>query len=155
MWTQCDIKQRWSWTLWRIFLSSSPLQVILGIIFPPAILLLEFRLRDEASYHSSKVNEDGKTKDEDNRSSKVPNRQSTFIREFFWLAAARAINDLFQDTVSNVDAVSKKGDEEEEQKKHRRRTPIGRKIYEFYNAPFTKFWFNTASFQKNVYILWN
>ena len=50
---------------------------------------------------------------------------------------------MFQDAVSNVDATSKKGDEEEEQKKHRR-TPIGRKIYEFYTAPFTKFWFNTV-----------
>ncbi|XP_051234067.1 transient receptor potential cation channel subfamily M member 1a isoform X3 [Dicentrarchus labrax] len=99
---------------------SNSLKVILGIIFPPAILLLEFRLGDEGSYHSSKENEDGKTKEDDNKSSK--------------------------DAVSNVDATSKKGDEEEEQKKHRRRTPIGRKIYEFYNAPFTKFWFNTISY---------
>lgn len=44
-----------------------------------------------------------------------------------------------------MDATSQKGEEEEEQKKHKRRTPVGRKIYEFYNAPFTKFWFNTAS----------
>ncbi len=64
---------------------------------------------------------------------------------------------MFQDAVSNVDTTSKKGDEEEEQKKHRRRTPIGRKIYEFYNAPFTKFWFNTASFKAlyyNYYIMY-
>ncbi|XP_035507847.1 LOW QUALITY PROTEIN: transient receptor potential cation channel subfamily M member 1-like [Morone saxatilis] len=99
---------------------SNSLRVILGIIFPPAILLLEFRLGDEGSYHSSKENEDGKTKEDDNKSSK--------------------------DAVSNIDAMSKKGDEEEEQKKHKRRTPIGRKIYEFYNAPFTKFWFNTISY---------
>ncbi|KAM8761766.1 transient receptor potential cation channel subfamily M member 1-like [Acanthopagrus schlegelii] len=97
---------------------SNSLKVILGIIFPPAILLLEFRLGDEASYHSSR-DEDGKSKEDDNKSSK--------------------------DAVSNVDATSKKGDEEEEQKKHRR-TPIGRKIYEFYTAPFTKFWFNTISY---------
>nr|XP_046255065.1 transient receptor potential cation channel subfamily M member 1-like [Scatophagus argus] len=98
---------------------SNSLKVILGIIFPPAILLMDFRLGDEASYHSSKDNEDGKTRD-DNKSSK--------------------------DAVSNLDSVSKKGDEEEEHKKHKRRTPIGRKIYEFYNAPFTKFWFNTISY---------
>lgn len=48
------------------------LQVILGIVFPPAILLLEFRLGDEASFHSSKENDDSKTKDDDNKSSKVP-----------------------------------------------------------------------------------
>uniref|UniRef100_UPI0037E8BFB7 transient receptor potential cation channel subfamily M member 1-like n=1 Tax=Semicossyphus pulcher TaxID=241346 RepID=UPI0037E8BFB7 len=99
---------------------SNSLKVILGIVFPPAILLLEFRLGDEASFHSSKENDDGKTKEDDNKSSK--------------------------DAVSNVDTTSKKGDEEEEQKKQKRRTPIGRKIYEFYSAPFTKFWFNTISY---------
>uniref|UniRef100_A0A4W6CQQ8 Transient receptor potential cation channel, subfamily M, member 1a n=1 Tax=Lates calcarifer TaxID=8187 RepID=A0A4W6CQQ8_LATCA len=92
---------------------SNSLKVIVGIIFPPAILLLDFRLGDEASYHSSKENDDSKSKDDDNKSSK--------------------------DGVSNVDTTSKKGDEEENQKKHRKRIPIGRKIYEFYNAPFTKF----------------
>uniref|UniRef100_A0A671VB47 Transient receptor potential cation channel, subfamily M, member 1a n=1 Tax=Sparus aurata TaxID=8175 RepID=A0A671VB47_SPAAU len=91
---------------------SNSLKVILGIIFPPAILLLEFRLGDEASYHSSRDNEDGKSKEDDNKSTSVS---------------------------------LTKGDEEEEQKKHRR-TPIGRKIYEFYTAPFTKFWFNTISY---------
>ncbi|XP_019118536.1 transient receptor potential cation channel subfamily M member 1 [Larimichthys crocea] len=99
---------------------SNSLKVILGIVFPPAILLLEFRLGDEASFHSSRESEGGKTKEDDNKSSK--------------------------DAVSNVDTTSKKGDEEEEQKKVRRRTPIGKKIYEFYNTPFTKFWFNTISY---------
>ncbi|KAL7406520.1 hypothetical protein ABVT39_021311 [Epinephelus coioides] len=98
---------------------SNSLKVILGIVFPPAILLMDFRLGDEASFHLSKETEE-RIKDDDNKSSK--------------------------DAVSNVDATSKKGDEEEEQKKHRRKTPVMRKIYEFYNAPFTKFWFNTISY---------
>uniref|UniRef100_A0A8C2ILM7 Transient receptor potential cation channel, subfamily M, member 1b n=1 Tax=Cyprinus carpio TaxID=7962 RepID=A0A8C2ILM7_CYPCA len=46
---------------------------------------------------------------------------------------------------ANTDTASKKGDEEEGNKKMRR-IPIGTKIYEFYNAPFTKFWFNTISY---------
>ncbi|MEQ2234299.1 Transient receptor putative cation channel subfamily M member 1 [Ilyodon furcidens] len=46
---------------------------------------------------------------------------------------------------SDTDTMTKKDDEEESQKKHLR-IPIGRKIYEFYNAPFTKFWFNTISY---------
>lgn len=54
----------------------------------------------------------------------------------------------FQDAVSNVDTTSKKGDEEENHRRLRRRIPIRTKIYEFYTAPFTKFWFNTASSQK-------
>ncbi|XP_030613808.1 transient receptor potential cation channel subfamily M member 1-like [Archocentrus centrarchus] len=100
---------------------SNSLKVILGIIFPPAILLLDFRLGDEASHHSYKGDNDGKTKD-DKKSNK--------------------------DAASNADAAAKKGDEEENEsdKKQGRRVPIGRKIYEFYNAPFTKFWFNTISY---------
>ncbi|XP_038162514.1 transient receptor potential cation channel subfamily M member 1-like isoform X2 [Cyprinodon tularosa] len=97
---------------------SNSLKVILGIIFPPTILLLEFRLGDEAFHHSSRENMAGSTKDEDK---------------------------FNKDAASNMDTVSKKGDEEENQKGHLR-IPIGRKIYEFYNAPFTKFWFNTISY---------
>ncbi|XP_077419049.1 transient receptor potential cation channel subfamily M member 1-like isoform X2 [Vanacampus margaritifer] len=99
---------------------SNSLKVILGIVFPPAILLLDFGLGDETSFHSSKENEVARSKDDDNKSGK--------------------------DAASNVDAVSKKGDEEDNQKKGGRRVPIGRKIYEFYNAPYTKFWFNTISY---------
>uniref|UniRef100_A0A8K9VD65 Transient receptor potential cation channel, subfamily M, member 1b n=1 Tax=Oncorhynchus mykiss TaxID=8022 RepID=A0A8K9VD65_ONCMY len=43
------------------------------------------------------------------------------------------------------DVVSRKGDEEEGSSNVRRK-PIGRRIYEFYDAPFTKFWFNTISY---------
>ncbi|KAJ0056538.1 hypothetical protein NL108_010250, partial [Boleophthalmus pectinirostris] len=93
---------------------SNSLKVILGIIFPPFILLMDFRLGDESS------SEEPKGKDEDNKSNK--------------------------DAVSNVDTTSKKGDEEEDPKAHKKRVPIGKKIYEFYNAPFTKFWFNTISY---------
>ncbi|KAM9817486.1 transient receptor potential cation channel subfamily M member 1-like [Neosynchiropus ocellatus] len=99
---------------------SNSLKVILGIIFPPGILLMDFRLGDESSFYSTKESDESKTKDDDNKSSK--------------------------DTVSNVDTTSKKGDEEENPKKGRKRVPIGKKIYEFYNAPFTKFWFNTISY---------
>uniref|UniRef100_A0A8B9L1Z2 Transient receptor potential cation channel, subfamily M, member 1b n=1 Tax=Astyanax mexicanus TaxID=7994 RepID=A0A8B9L1Z2_ASTMX len=81
------------------------LKVIIGIIFPPSILLLDFRLGDDA--HQVDDREEVKEKDDDNKSSR--------------------------------------GDEEEGSKKMKR-VPIGRKIYEFYNAPFTKFWFNTISY---------
>lgn len=49
---------------------------------------------------------------------------------------------FFQD--ATTDSHSKKGDEEGGSKKLKH-VPIGRKIYEFYNAPFTKFWFTTVS----------
>ncbi|KAM9423897.1 transient receptor potential cation channel subfamily M member 1-like isoform 2-T2 [Salvelinus alpinus] len=92
-------------------------KVIFGIIFPPSILLMDFRLGEEVTYQAPAENEEAKDKDHDNKSSK----------------------DV------NADAVSRKGDEEETVVK-KRRVPIGKKIYEFYNTPFTKFWFNTISY---------
>lgn len=44
----------------------------------------------------------------------------------------------------NAETLSKREDEENSGRKLRR-APIGKKLYEFYNAPFTKFWFNTVS----------
>ncbi|XP_023672886.1 transient receptor potential cation channel subfamily M member 1-like [Paramormyrops kingsleyae] len=92
------------------------LKVILGIIFPPLILFLDFRIGEELK-EASGNNEDGKEREDDTKSSK----------------------DV------NADLISKKDDEEEGDSKQRR-IPIGLKIYEFYNAPFTKFWFNTISY---------
>uniref|UniRef100_A0A6Q2ZJL7 Transient receptor potential cation channel, subfamily M, member 1a n=1 Tax=Esox lucius TaxID=8010 RepID=A0A6Q2ZJL7_ESOLU len=95
---------------------SNGFKVILGIIFPPSILLLDFRLGEEGTFQVPMENEEAKDKEDDNKTKEC-----------------------------NVDAVSKKGDEEESAVK-KRRVPIGRKIYEFYNTPFTKFWFNTISY---------
>ncbi|KAF4081348.1 hypothetical protein AMELA_G00160320 [Ameiurus melas] len=92
------------------------LKVIAGIIFPPSIPLLGFRVGDD-TYQGSDDSKCAKDKDDDNKSS----RDAT------------------------TEAHSKKGDEEDGSKKLRH-VPIGRKIYEFYNAPFTKFWFNTISY---------
>uniref|UniRef100_A0A8K9URF4 Transient receptor potential cation channel, subfamily M, member 1a n=1 Tax=Oncorhynchus mykiss TaxID=8022 RepID=A0A8K9URF4_ONCMY len=89
-------------------------KVIFGIIFPPSILLMDFRLGEEVICQAPAENEEAKDKDDDNKS-------------------------------MNADAVSRKGDEEESAVK-KRRVPIGKKIYEFYNTPFTKFWFNTISY---------
>ncbi|GAA6105048.1 transient receptor potential cation channel subfamily M member 1-like isoform X2 [Tachysurus ichikawai] len=92
------------------------LKVIAGIIFPPSILLLGFRVGDE-TYQSSDDSTGSNDKDNDNKSSKD----------------------------ATTDSHSKKGDEEGGSKKLKH-VPIGRKIYEFYNAPFTKFWFTTISY---------
>lgn len=45
---------------------------------------------------------------------------------------------------ANADATSRKGDEEEGNT-NVRKIPIGKRFFEFYDAPFTKFWFNTVS----------
>ncbi|KAF3688807.1 Transient receptor potential cation channel subfamily M member 1 Melastatin-1 [Channa argus] len=96
---------------------SPGLKVILGIIVPPLILLLDFRLADDASYHVPGSKEEGKDKDDDTKSSKE----------------------------ANTDATSRKGDEEEGSTKVHK-IPIGKRFFEFYDAPFTKFWFNTISY---------
>ncbi|KAI2662690.1 Transient receptor potential cation channel subfamily M member 1 [Labeo rohita] len=98
---------------------SNGLKVIVGIIFPPAILLLDFRTGDDLSYQNSKDKEELKDKEDDNKSGK--------------------------DGTVSMDGTSKKGDEEDSKKKQKR-VPVGKKIYYFYNAPFTKFWFNTTAY---------
>ncbi|KAM4618245.1 transient receptor potential cation channel subfamily M member 1b [Polymixia lowei] len=90
------------------------LKVILGIIFPPLILLLDFRLGDDMHGGGS---EGAAEKDDDNKSTKD----------------------------ANADATSRKGDEEEDVE-HVHKIPIAKRFFEFYDAPFTKFWFNTISY---------
>ncbi|KAJ7311276.1 hypothetical protein JRQ81_006891 [Phrynocephalus forsythii] len=51
----------------RLRMRKNPgLKVIMGILFPPTILFLEFRTSDDYSYQTSKENEDGKEKEEEN-----------------------------------------------------------------------------------------
>ncbi|TNN00475.1 hypothetical protein fugu_011721 [Takifugu bimaculatus] len=102
----------------RLRIGKNPsLKVILGIIFPPLILLLDFRLGDDSSFHAPGGKEEGKEKEDDTKSSKDP----------------------------NPDATSRRGDEEEGSA-NVRKIPIGKRFFEFYDAPFTKFWFNTISY---------
>uniref|UniRef100_A0A672NUK0 Transient receptor potential cation channel subfamily M member 1-like n=1 Tax=Sinocyclocheilus grahami TaxID=75366 RepID=A0A672NUK0_SINGR len=104
---------------------SNGLKVILGIIFPPAIPLLEFRTGDDLSYQNSKDEEELKDKEDENKSAKETS---------------------FNNSKKKImDGASKKGDEEDGKKKQKR-VPVGKKIYYFYNAPFTKFWFNTTAY---------
>uniref|UniRef100_A0A7N4NZU3 Transient receptor potential cation channel subfamily M member 1 n=2 Tax=Sarcophilus harrisii TaxID=9305 RepID=A0A7N4NZU3_SARHA len=51
----------------RLRMRKNPgLKVIMGILFPPTILFLEFRTYDDFSYQTSKENEDGKEKEDEN-----------------------------------------------------------------------------------------
>nr|XP_019801418.2 transient receptor potential cation channel subfamily M member 1 isoform X1 [Tursiops truncatus] len=51
----------------RLRMRKNPgLKVIMGILLPPTILFLEFRTCDDFSYQTSKENEDGKEKEEEN-----------------------------------------------------------------------------------------
>uniref|UniRef100_A0A8C3VEE9 Transient receptor potential cation channel subfamily M member 1 n=1 Tax=Catharus ustulatus TaxID=91951 RepID=A0A8C3VEE9_CATUS len=107
----------------RLRMRKNPgLKVIMGILFPPTILFLEYRSYDDYSYQTSKENEEGKEKEEEN---------------------AVSNGDYKKD--ANADTGSRKGDEENGKKKQQS-LPIGTKIYEFYNAPIVKFWFYTISY---------
>ncbi|XP_060611769.2 transient receptor potential cation channel subfamily M member 1 isoform X3 [Anolis sagrei] len=56
----------------RLRMRKNPgLKVIMGILFPPTILFLEFRTCDDYSYQTSKENEVGKEKEEDNADANV------------------------------------------------------------------------------------
>uniref|UniRef100_A0A8C3QAP6 Transient receptor potential cation channel subfamily M member 3 n=1 Tax=Geospiza parvula TaxID=87175 RepID=A0A8C3QAP6_GEOPR len=51
----------------RLRMRKNPgLKVIMGILFPPTILFLEYRSYDDYSYQTSKENEEGKEKEEEN-----------------------------------------------------------------------------------------
>uniref|UniRef100_A0A669P659 Transient receptor potential cation channel subfamily M member 3 n=1 Tax=Phasianus colchicus TaxID=9054 RepID=A0A669P659_PHACC len=108
----------------RLRMRKNPgLKVIMGILFPPTILFLEFRSYDDYSYQTSRENEEGKEKEEENVVS----------------------TGVYQELVTSGCKSSRKGDEENANKKQNS-LPIGTKIYEFYNAPIVKFWFYTISY---------
>ncbi|XP_078286102.1 transient receptor potential cation channel subfamily M member 1-like [Rhinoraja longicauda] len=103
----------------RLHVRKNPgLKIMLGIIFPPTILLLDFKSSDELSYEATGDNEPGKEKEEEE---------------------------------ANMEAVSRKGDEEDGVENHHS-IPIGRKIYEFYNAPIVKFWFHTMAYLAYLFL---
>ncbi|XP_008275071.1 transient receptor potential cation channel subfamily M member 1-like [Stegastes partitus] len=81
------------------------------------LLILLLDFRIGDDHHAPEGKEDGKDKDDDTKSSKE----------------------------GNADATSRKGDEEEGSAKVRK-IPIGKRFFEFYDAPFTKFWFNTICY---------
>uniref|UniRef100_H9G719 Transient receptor potential cation channel subfamily M member 1 n=1 Tax=Anolis carolinensis TaxID=28377 RepID=H9G719_ANOCA len=65
----------------RLRMRKNPgLKVIMGILFPPTILFLEFRTCDDYSYQTSKENEVGKEKEEENAVSTDPSPEQTPMR---------------------------------------------------------------------------
>lgn len=54
----------------------------MGILLPPTILFLEFRTYDDFSYQTSKENEDGKEKEEENTVSDTLDPKSISVISF-------------------------------------------------------------------------
>ncbi|KAM6965104.1 transient receptor potential cation channel subfamily M member 3 isoform 9-T9 [Aplochiton taeniatus] len=110
---------------------NSGLKVILGLLLPPSILSLEFKNKDEMSY--------------------VPQDQDTYLQEKEEEepekpAKEKEEEDMeFTAMLGKSAETSRKKDVVEVQNRHRL-IPLGRKIYEFYNAPIVKFWFHTMAY---------
>uniref|UniRef100_A0A2K5X003 Transient receptor potential cation channel subfamily M member 3 n=1 Tax=Macaca fascicularis TaxID=9541 RepID=A0A2K5X003_MACFA len=108
------------------------LRVILGILLPPSILSLEFKNKDDMPYMSQaqEIHLQEKEAEEPEKPTKEKDEEDMELTAMLG---------------RNNGESSRKKDEEEVQSRHRL-IPLGRKIYEFYNAPIVKFWFYTLAY---------
>ncbi|XP_023069033.1 transient receptor potential cation channel subfamily M member 3 isoform X11 [Piliocolobus tephrosceles] len=111
---------------------NSGLKVILGILLPPSILSLEFKNKDDMPYMSQaqEIHLQEKEAEEPEKPTKEKDEEDMELTAMLG---------------RNNGESSRKKDEEEVQSRHRL-IPLGRKIYEFYNAPIVKFWFYTLAY---------
>ncbi|XP_037599754.1 transient receptor potential cation channel subfamily M member 3 isoform X1 [Cebus imitator] len=111
---------------------NSGLKVILGILLPPSILSLEFKNKDDMPYMSQaqEIQLQEKEAEEPEKPTKEKDEEDMELTAMLG---------------RNNGESSRKKDEEEVQSRHRL-IPLGRKIYEFYNAPIVKFWFYTLAY---------
>ncbi|XP_006894456.1 PREDICTED: transient receptor potential cation channel subfamily M member 3 isoform X8 [Elephantulus edwardii] len=111
---------------------NSGLKVILGILLPPSILSLEFKNKDDMPYMSQaqEVHLQEKEPEEPEKPAKEKDEEDMELTAMLGRSNGES---------------SRKKDEEEVQSRHRL-IPLGRKIYEFYNAPIVKFWFYTLAY---------
>ncbi|XP_059956849.1 transient receptor potential cation channel subfamily M member 3 isoform X4 [Mesoplodon densirostris] len=111
---------------------NSGLKVILGILLPPSILSLEFKNKDDMPYmtQAQEIHLQEKEQEEPEKPTKEKDEEDMELTAMLG---------------RNNGESSRKKDEEEVQSRHRL-IPLGRKIYEFYNAPIVKFWFYTLAY---------
>ncbi|XP_013926475.1 PREDICTED: transient receptor potential cation channel subfamily M member 3 isoform X4 [Thamnophis sirtalis] len=109
---------------------NSSLKVILGILLPPSILSLEFKNKDDMPYMSQAQEIQLQEKEPEEPEKTVKEKEEEDMELTAMLGR------------TNGESSVRKKEEEEVQNRHRL-IPLGRKIYEFYNAPIVKFWFYT------------
>ncbi|XP_051749542.1 transient receptor potential cation channel subfamily M member 3 isoform X8 [Ctenopharyngodon idella] len=123
---------------------NSGLKVILGLLLPPSILSLEFKNKDEMSYMPQDQDTYLQEKDVDE-----PEKQAKEKEEEDMEFTVRSYCETQYNSVAMLGNVSseasRKKQVQEVQNRHRL-IPLGRKIYEFYNAPIVKFWFHTLAY---------
>uniref|UniRef100_A0A8C4GV30 Transient receptor potential cation channel, subfamily M, member 3 n=1 Tax=Dicentrarchus labrax TaxID=13489 RepID=A0A8C4GV30_DICLA len=111
---------------------NSGLKVILGLLLPPSILSLEFKNKDEMSYMPQDQEAYLQEKEEEEPEKPVKEKEEEDMEFTAMLGKVTT-------------ETSRKKDVDEVQNRHRL-IPLGRKIYEFYNAPIVKFWFHTMAY---------
>ncbi|CAF91479.1 unnamed protein product, partial [Tetraodon nigroviridis] len=118
---------------------NSGLKVILGLLLPPSILSLEFKNKDEMSYMPQDQEAYLQEREEEEPEKPVKEKEEEDMAVHTLEMTPRAM--LGKVTTE----AARKKDVEEVQNRHRL-IPMGRKIYEFYNAPIVKFWFHTMAY---------
>ncbi|XP_071887394.1 transient receptor potential cation channel subfamily M member 3 isoform X2 [Anas platyrhynchos] len=153
---------------------NSGLKVILGILLPPSILSLEFKNKDDMPY-MSQANEihlqekepeeqekPVKEKEEEDmeltansrscpqdpvcRQAEGPAYRTPYAGKPKEQSTRSTYRTRLQAMLGRGNGESSRKKEEEEVQSRHRLIPVGRKIYEFYNAPIVKFWFYTLAY---------
>ncbi|XP_072007083.1 transient receptor potential cation channel subfamily M member 3 isoform X5 [Engystomops pustulosus] len=137
---------------------NSGLKVILGILLPPSILSLEFKNKDEMPYMSQANEIDLQEKEVEEPDKTVKEKEDddmelTGVVRVWSRPPEESFQERMVDFKTKLDAAmlargngdTARKKEEEEHPRHRL-IPLGRKIYEFYNAPIVKFWFYTMAY---------
>ncbi|XP_064902039.1 transient receptor potential cation channel subfamily M member 3 isoform X2 [Columba livia] len=153
---------------------NSGLKVILGILLPPSILSLEFKNKDDMPY-MSQANEihlqekepeepekPVKEKEEEDmeltansrscpqdpvcRQAEGPAYRTQYAGKPKEQPTRPTYRTRLQAMLGRGNGESSRKKEEEEVQSSHRLIPVGRKIYEFYNAPIVKFWFYTLAY---------
>uniref|UniRef100_A0A8C7S1M2 Transient receptor potential cation channel, subfamily M, member 3 n=1 Tax=Oncorhynchus mykiss TaxID=8022 RepID=A0A8C7S1M2_ONCMY len=122
---------------------NSGLKVILGLLLPPSILSLEFKNKDEMSYMPQ--DQDTYLQEKEEEEPEPAKEKEEEDMEF----TVRSYCETQYNSVAMLGKVSTEASRKkgvgEVQNRHRL-IPMGRKIYEFYNAPIVKFWFHTMAY---------
>ncbi|CAD5113778.1 DgyrCDS2946 [Dimorphilus gyrociliatus] len=131
------------------------LKVILGIVFLPAVFLMEYKSKEELQLMPQTVEEHEKN-DSDSETSETneeevtdtkgnSNKNSTSVNQ-----SASLIKGINRDTSDNliVSDTSIIGGKYTKKTSYNKKSPLrlGKKIYEFYTAPVTKFWSHTLAY---------
>ncbi|XP_043932306.1 transient receptor potential cation channel subfamily M member 7 [Protopterus annectens] len=102
-------------------------KVILSILIPPAILLLEYKTKEEMSHIPQS---------EDAHQMAMEDGEPT----------ENLADDIPMDIFKEARTLEHLGIKQETEHQRQRRLPFTQKFYAFYHAPIVKFWFNTLAY---------